>query len=69
MQHAMRELGVLRDLAQAGAGVAELGERLQSRLGELGPALGELVDPPAWNPVELGHRLRRHFSLAVNRLR
>jgi len=33
VQHAVRELGVLRDLAQAGAGIAEFRERLQRGIG------------------------------------
>jgi hypothetical protein len=46
VQHAVRELGVLRDLAQAGAGVAEFGERLQRGVGQLGAPFGEFVDLP-----------------------
>jgi len=33
VQHAVGELGFLRDLAQAGPGVAELGQRLQRGVG------------------------------------
>ena len=43
MHDAVAELGVVRDLAQAGARVAELAEGLQRRLGELVAALVVLV--------------------------
>ncbi len=66
MQNPMREFGILGDLAQAGAGVAQFRERLQSGLGEFGPTLGELVDPLAWNSVEFCHSARRHFGFAVS---
>jgi hypothetical protein len=46
VQHAVRERGVLRDLTQAGTGVAELGQRLERGVGQQGPPLGELVDLP-----------------------
>jgi NAD(P)-dependent dehydrogenase (short-subunit alcohol dehydrogenase family) len=39
----VRELGVLRDLAQAGAGVAEFGERLQRGVGQLGAGMAEAL--------------------------
>ena len=39
--------GVLGDLAQGGAGVAELAEGLERRGGELAPAVLELVDGTA----------------------
>jgi len=54
VQHPVGEFRVLGDLAQTGAGVAQLRERLQRRLGELGSALGEFVHPPR-NSVEFGH--------------
>ena len=40
----MGELGVLRDLAQAGTGVPEFRERLQRGVGQLGSSFGKLVD-------------------------
>jgi hypothetical protein len=40
------ELGVLRDLAQAGPGVAEFRQRLQRGVGQLGSPFGEFVDLP-----------------------
>ncbi|MCY1365209.1 hypothetical protein D9M69_520470 [compost metagenome] len=43
VQHAVRELGVLRNLAQAGARVAERGQRGEGGFAELGAALLELV--------------------------
>ena len=43
MHDAVAELGVVGDLAQARARVAELAERAQGRLGELVAALVELV--------------------------
>jgi hypothetical protein len=41
----MREDRVLRDFAQAGAGIAERRQRLQRRFAKLGAALRELVRP------------------------
>jgi hypothetical protein len=57
VQHAVREGGLLRDLAQAGPGVAEFRERLESGVGQLGPPFGELVDLAARDPlpVRLSH--------------
>jgi hypothetical protein len=46
VQHAVREPRVLRDLPQAGAGVAKLGERLQGRVGELAAPFGKFIDLP-----------------------
>ena len=45
MQNPMRELGILRNLSQASAGVAQFRKGLKGRLGELRAALGKLVDP------------------------
>ena len=50
MHDAVAELRVVGDLAQAGAGVAELAERLQGRLGELVAALVVLVGRRAARP-------------------
>jgi hypothetical protein len=47
VQHAVRELRVLGDVAQAGVRVSPLGQRLQRGSGELVAALGELVHLPA----------------------
>ena len=54
VQDAVRVLGVLRDLAQAGAGVAQLGQGLQGGRGELVAALGELVDLASRDAVTVG---------------
>jgi hypothetical protein len=53
VQHAVRELGVLRDLAQAGARVAERGQRGERGLAELGAALRELVDACLGHPFSV----------------
>ena len=39
----MRKRGILRDFTQAGAGVAEFAERLESRLGQFDAASREFV--------------------------
>jgi hypothetical protein len=51
VQDPVRELGVLGDVAQAGAGITQLGQSLQGSRGELRPAFGELVHLPARDPV------------------
>jgi hypothetical protein len=51
VQHAVREVGVLRDVAQARARVPLFGQGLQRRRGELRPPLGELVHLAARDPV------------------
>ena len=43
----MGELGVLRDFAQAGPGIAQLRQCLEGRGGKLLPALGKFVDLPS----------------------
>jgi NAD(P)-dependent dehydrogenase (short-subunit alcohol dehydrogenase family) len=59
VQHAVRELGVLRDLAQAGPGVAELGQRLQRGVGQLRAPFGELVTKvAAMESGKLGYAIR-----------
>ena len=58
MQNPMRELGILRNLAQARAGVTQFRKGLQGRLGKLRTALGKLVHPLARNPVESCHLLQ-----------
>ncbi|GAB1509098.1 hypothetical protein JCM33774_11390 [Actinophytocola sp. KF-1] len=57
VQDAVGELGVLRDVAEAGARVAEFRERVECRVGELSPPDGELVDMTADRfPLgDLGH--------------
>ena len=63
VQNPVGELGVLRDVAQAGARVALLGQRLQGRRGELRPPLGELVDLPARDPVRVPLRYLGHCQV------
>src|SRR5260370_25303455 len=65
----MRELGILGDLVEAGAGVAQFRKGLQSRLGELRPTLGKLVHPLTGNSVESCHRLQIHSRFASKRPR
>ena len=51
MQHAVGELGVLRDVAQAGVRVPLLGQGQQRGRGELVAPLGELVYLAAGDPL------------------
>ena len=47
VQHAVRKLGLLRDLAQAGPRIAEFGQGLERRLGKFNSSRAEFVDTRA----------------------
>ena len=57
---------MLRDVAQAGVHVPELGQGLQRRRGELIAPLGELVNPAARDPLAFALFYFSQCSTSVN---
>src|SRR6185437_7575022 len=62
VQHAVGELGVLRDVAQAGVRVPLLGQGQQRGVGELVAPLGELVYLTAGDPLASQLSYLSHFG-------
>src|SRR6202022_4751806 len=67
VQHAVGELGFLRDLAQAGPRIAELGQGFQRSLGKFDPSSAELVDTCALDSIRGPARPARRFNFPLRR--
>src|SRR5438552_12185262 len=63
VQHAVRKLGFLRDLAQAGPRIAELGQGFQRSLGKFDSSCTELVDTSTLDSIRGPTRPPRRFNL------
>src|SRR5438552_3766352 len=69
VQHAVRKLGFLRDLAQAGPRIAELGQGFQRSLGKFDSSCTELVDTSTLDSIRGPTRPPRRFNLPLRHSR
>src|SRR5437762_4597886 len=65
VQHAVRKLGFLRDLAQAGPRIAELSECFQRSLGKFDSSCTEFVDTRTLDSIRGPTRPSRSFDLPL----
>jgi hypothetical protein len=65
VQHAVRKLGFLRDLAQAGPRIAELSQGFQRSLGKFDSSCTEFVDTRALDSIRGPIRPSRRFDFPL----
>src|SRR6202163_1473600 len=65
VQHAVRKLGFLRNLAQAGPRIAKLSQAFQRSLGKFDSASTEFVDTRTLDPIRGPVRPSRRFNFPL----
>src|SRR5262249_18440619 len=69
VQHAVRKLGFLRDLAQAGPCITQLSQRFQCSLGKFDSSCAELVDTRTLDSIQGPTWPFRRFNFPPRRSR
>jgi hypothetical protein len=69
VQDAVRKLGFLRDLAQAGSRIAQLSQGFQRSLGKFNSSLTEFVDTRTLDPIRGPTRPSGRFNFPLRRSR